>query len=579
VTADSPEALRSGLASLAGPRILALPEYQAGAEAETVEAVLRWLREHSRWLLILDNVDTEEAVWAVREILPQLQSGHILITSRWTEWSAGIQEQPLGVLSREEAAQFLLQRTQRKRTSAPDDAEQAGRLADILGGLPLALEQAAAYIRRHQTTFARYLEDWEREREKVLEWHDRTVMDYPASVAATWQTTFRQLSPKAAALLRLTAFLAPEPIPEAMFEEGEGIVEEASAALIEETDQLAIERTVRDVLAELAAYSMVTRSTGNFTVHRVVQEVLRTRIPGDRRREWIERSVRLVNAYAPFDADDVRTWPVWDLLRPHALRIVKEADDVGIPYPTASLMGQLALLLFEKSLYAEAEPLMQRALQVGEDTLGPNHPAVAIRLNNLASLLQAANRLSEAEPLMRRVVEFFEINLGPNHHNLATALNNLAQLLQATNRLSEAEPLMWRALQIDEGSFGPQHPKVAIRLSNLAALLYATNRLSEAEPLMRRALQIDEDSFGPQHPNVARDLNNLARLLQATTRLSEAEPLMRRAVEICEASLGPDHPKTRIARKNLEALLEEMGLAGSQDSQSTEDPPPSPRTG
>jgi TIR domain-containing protein/NB-ARC domain-containing protein len=322
VVAGSPEALRSGLASLARPGLLALPEYSKGAEADTVEAVLIWLQEHSRWLLILDNVDTEEGVKAVRKILPRLTNGHILMTSRRRTWPAAVRKQPLGELIREEATQFLLQRTEGERTPAADDAEQANRLTEILGGLPLALEQAAAYIVHHQTTFARYLEEWEREREKVLEWHDDSVMDYPNSVVTTWQTTFRQLSPKAAAILRLTTFLAPEPIPEAMFEEGEALIEEAAEGIQGETGQSAVERTIREALAELSAYSMVTRSNGNLAVHRIVQEVLRTRIPDDRRRDWIERSLRLVNDYAPAPPDDVRTWPIWDLLRPHATQVL-----------------------------------------------------------------------------------------------------------------------------------------------------------------------------------------------------------------------------------------------------------------
>ena len=140
---------------------------------------------------------------------------------------------------------------------------------------------------------------------------------------------------------------------------------------------------------------------------------------------------------------------------------------------------------------------------------------------------------------MRRALAIDEKSFGPDHPNVAIGLNNLAELLQATNRLAEAEPLMRRALAIDEKSFGPDHPDVAIRLNNLAQLLQATNRLAEAEPLMRRALAIDEKSFGPEHPNVARDLNNLAQLLQATNRLAEAEPLMRRALMIFKMrSLG-----------------------------------------
>jgi tetratricopeptide (TPR) repeat protein len=86
--------------------------------------------------------------------------------------------------------------------------------------------------------------------------------------------------------------------------------------------------------------------------------------------------------------------------------------------------------------------VMRRALAIGEKSLGPNHPDVATRLNNLAQLLQDTNRLAEAEPLYRRALAIDEKNLGPNHPNVAIRLNNLAQLLQATNRLAEAEPLM-----------------------------------------------------------------------------------------------------------------------------------------
>jgi tetratricopeptide (TPR) repeat protein len=599
VVADSPEALRSGLASLARPGLLNLPEYEAGAEAKAVEAVLSWLRDNSRWLLILDNIDTEEAAKAVREMLPRLGNGHVLITSRRREWPRTIQKQPLGELNREEAVQFLLKSTEGERTHASDDAEQAGRLAEILGGLPLALEQAAAYIVHHQMTFADYLEDWQRERQKVLEWHDEAVLDYPASVAATWQKTFNQLCPEGATILRLTAFLAPEPIPEEMFEEGKDTVEEAATTFIEETGQQRTERTIRDAFSDLAGFSMITRSAGRFTVHRVVQEVLRTRIPVDSQRSWIDFSLRLVNDYSPQEPSDVRTWPVWDVLRPHAARIVEEADRVGIPDPTARLMSQLALLLLEKSLYIQAEPLMRRALAISEASLGPDHPGVSIRLNNLALLLQDTNRLTEAEPLIRRALaideasfgtdhpevaidlnnlaqllqatnrlaeaeplmralDTDEASFGTDHPNVAIGLNNLTQLLKATNRLAEAEPLMRRALEIDEASFGTDHPNVAIRLNNLAQLLQDTNRLAEAEPLMRRALEVDEDSFGTDHPNVARDLNNLAQLLQDTNRLTEAEPLMRRALAIFERSLGPDHPRTQIARKNLEILIAKM---------------------
>jgi tetratricopeptide (TPR) repeat protein len=475
VAADSPEALRSGLAGLARLGLPGLVAVPSRAQEDEVAAALAWLHEHDRWLLILDNVDTDDAAEAIRQILPGLQGKHVLITSRRRNWPASIRKQPLDQLGAEEATAFLLQRTDGERASSKDDSEQARQLAEILDGLPLALEQAAAYIARHQMTFAKYLKVWEKEKEKVLDWRDEDQMEYPASVAVTWQTTFSRLHPTATALLRLAAYLAPDPIPLDMLEEGEGIIEEAVGLLLAETGQEASPQTVQEGIAELAAYSLLGRDGETGTIHRMVQEVVRVRIPDQWRRDWIERALRMVNDFSPPEPGDVRTWPVWNLLRPHAMAIVERSDVTGITGLTARLMNDLAVLLLAKSLYGEAEPLMRRALKIDEDSFGQDHPNVAIRLNNLGLLLQATNRLAEAEPLMRRALKIDEDSFGQDHPNVAIRLNNLASLFQATNRLAEAEPLMRRAVEIFEASLGPNHPNSKIVRGNLERLLAAMN--------------------------------------------------------------------------------------------------------
>ena len=91
---------------------------------------------------------------------------------------------------------------------------------------------------------------------------------------------------------------------------------------------------------------------------------------------------------------------------------------------------------------------------------------------------------------MRQALAIDEANFGPDHPNVAIRLNNLAQLLNATNRLSDAEPLMHRALAIDEASFGPTIPESPSASTTWPYRSQATNRLSDAEPLSRRHLEI-----------------------------------------------------------------------------------------
>ena len=575
VSANTPDALETNLARLSAPDALDLPEYKLGKQDEQLAAVIRWFQQNKDWLLILDNVDTPEAAAAVQKFVACLSGGHVLITSRLTQWGRGIQLLSLDVIPVADAVNFLLESTQGQRAARPDDARQAEALSERLGCLPLALTHAAAYIGYYAIGFGDYLAEFERNLARVLEYHDHTVIEYETepekagmvkTVATTFFISFDRLGPMEKAILRAASFLAPDPIPLMMFEQSPEELQALVKLWCEESGEEPAKKPVRDAVAELARFSLVTRGDGTFSVHRMVQAVQRDRLDQAALIRWAEGAVRLVNG--AFPKPEFSNWPICERLITHvqACAVFIERLDLKLS-EAARLLNESGVYLNDRAQYAAAEPLHRQALKIDEQSFGPDHPKVAIRLNNLAQVLQDTNRLVEAEPLMARVVTIFEKSLGENHPNVATALNNLAQLLKATNRLAEAEPLMQRALRIDEQSFGPDHPDVAIRLNNLAQLLKATNRLTEAEPLMRRALAIDEQSFGPDHPKVATDLNNLARLLQATNRLTEAEPLMRRMVEVFlrfTVANGHQHPHLQAAIGNYTALLEQMGYDQAQ---------------
>jgi tetratricopeptide (TPR) repeat protein len=542
VPGDTPESLHRNLAALAGPAVLDLPERQQPEEEVRLAAVLRWLRDHPGWLLILDNLDTKEAATAAEDLLARLQGGHVLLTSRLSDWSIRVEALPLDLLAEGDAVAFLLARTDARRRKQPDDATEAHTVAIELGCLALALEQAGAYIAHHRLTLAGYLKAWKAQHDKVLTWYDERLMQYPRSVAVTWQTSVNQLTDPAHRLLQRLAWLAPDPIPESLLE--------TPIPGAEPSDP-------QEALAELDTYSLATRppDAPTFTVHRLVQDVTRRSLQPDLATKTLTEALGWVNAAFKGDPHDVRTWPTLDPLAPHARAIVAHADETRISDPTGELMNQLGGLLHARARHGDAEPLKRRALALVEETLGPDHRDVAAALNNLAQLLQDTNRRAEAEPLMRRALAIDERSLGCDHPEVATDLNNLAMLFKDTNRPAEAEPLLRQALAIDEQNSGPGHPNIARDLNNLAVLLEETNRLAEAEPLVRRALAIGEETFEASHPTVAIRLNNLAQLLLATDRLAEAEPLMRRALAIVEQRLGFDHPKVATALNNLAVLL------------------------
>jgi tetratricopeptide (TPR) repeat protein len=590
VSASDGAALNAGLAGLTAFEILDLPEKEARDDATKITAVLRWLESNPTWLMILDNVDDRAAVAELAKLVPRLKGGHVVITARASNFPAGLRKLEVSTLDENAATQFLLDRTDAHRSKSKDDAALARTLARELGGLALGLEQAGAHIATDRIGFARYLRLWSDSRNKALAWADATVTGSDRTLATTWATSVARLSPESRRLLERTAFLASDPVPDSLLD----------VAIPGE----ALDTDAYEARAGLYAYSLISRVTAEdggppgFVVHRLVQDFARRAMNEESRTQALREALQWMNAAFVGAPNDVRRWPVLDPLAPHALAVARHADAAGIADPTSRLFNQLGVLFDAKADYAEAEPLVRRAIAIDEQIYGPDHPNVAIRLNNLANLLNDTNRRAEAEPLMRRALAIDENSHGPDHPTVAINLNTLAQLLHDTNRLAEAEPLMRRALAIDETNYGPDHPNVArdlnnlaaflqdtnglaeaerlyrralaideksygldhpnvaIRLSNLASLLQATNRLAEAEPPTRRALAIDETNLGPNHPVVARDLNNLAQLLKATNRLAESEPLMRRALAIHETSFGPDHPDVAIAINNLAALLQ-----------------------
>jgi hypothetical protein len=162
VVADSPEAIERNLAGLCGERGLDLPEKALTEQAAQAQAVINWLAVHPGWLLILDNADNEAAATSVESLLSQLNGGQVLITTRLRNWSGSVQLLDVDVLAPEDAAAFLLERTDGKRRAAEEDIATALLIGEDLGHHALALEQARAYIRKCRLSCCRPQIGWQK---------------------------------------------------------------------------------------------------------------------------------------------------------------------------------------------------------------------------------------------------------------------------------------------------------------------------------------------------------------------------------------------------------------------------------
>ena len=480
VRADTETSLVSGYHELA--EVLGLPVKDARNINEVCAAVRSWLGREPDYLLILDNADDPSLV---ERYLPPDPRGHVLLTSSVQNLDVlSIRKQiELPVMTPDEALEFLLKRTNRAGPLDAAERDAARALADELGYLPLALEQAAAYMVEQQKPFSVYLASYRILRLKLLD-KMGPVTDYPETlrtIRTTWKCSFEAVaaaSPASIDLLRLSAFFAPYPIPYEMILEGASELGEllASALASPGGGDFALDRHLTPLdrlLNPLKRHSLVRHYYEErfYAVHRLVQAVLRDELNAAECRNLAERAVKVLNRTFP-DAD-YANWPRCERLLPHALTVQTwiERKDLRIP-EAARLLNRVGFYLYNRARYTEAKPLLRRSLAIRKKVLGSDHPDTAISLNNLGVVLRFQGRYGQAEPLIRRSLTIRKKVLGSDHPDTAISLNNLALLLQAQGRYGEAEPLFRQALAIREKTPGHDHPDTAYTLhdSGRAAL-------------------------------------------------------------------------------------------------------------
>jgi tetratricopeptide (TPR) repeat protein len=348
-----------------------------------------------------------------------------------------------------------------------DRTDQAGAesLAAALGHLPLALDHAAAYLRRTGIDFATY----EALAAELLQRAPRGV-DYETPVFATFSLAIDKAAeacPEAQKLMGLCAYLAPDRIPLSLFTDD----------VLSETARLDAVAALQEV--SLAAPEPLDDGSPGLTMHRLVQATMRARL-----KEMGEHD----NAAALATELVADAFPADLRLMPHAMAALTHAPDSGNGADkTSLLLNQIVRSYIARSL----------AIQAG---LVPDHTSVARNLHTMRDVMQD-------------VVD--ELDPGHDDSNVARGLVNVARMLHFDNRLAEAELFYRRALTLDEATHGPDHSIVAIRLNNLADLLRAADRLAEAEPLYRRAvdaLKKFELNAGHRHPRCESVIENLAAL-------------------------------------------------------------------
>ncbi|MEV1285604.1 FxSxx-COOH system tetratricopeptide repeat protein [Micromonospora sp. NPDC049679] len=543
ISAEQVSLVRSSLAELA--TALHLPA--GDSVRERVDAVLDALRRgvpSHRWLLILDNADDPDEL---RDLLPQ-GSGHVLITSRNQAWARRVAAVEVGVFHRDESIAYLC-----RRVRGLSEAD-AGLVADSLGDLPLAVEQAAAWLAATAMPVDRYLELLRTQLSRVLE--ENLPPGYPSSATATWLLSLHRLredTPAAARLLELCALLGPEPIPTWLL---------SSPRFVEQL--LPFDDKLRDpmrhgrLIREIGRYALASIDSGRSSIqmHRLVQQVIRDEMTTEGRRTNRETVHTILAAANPGDTDDPTKWRTYAELRPHMgpCRAMESVDP-----EMRQLVSDMVRFLWKIADYTGCQELSELAIDSWAEQFGPDDPTTLMVRYNVGNSFRSEARFDEAFETNRDVVDRLTRTVGATDAYALVAAGGLAADYRALGNYRAARELDEQTLTRWREAYGEDHPRTLMAANNLALSL---RFVGEFEP----ATMIDEENYnrrrrvlGDRHPYTLFSASNYGRDLRDAGDFRGSHRLLDETVRVYREVLGEDNPETLRAAKNLAVTLRKLG--------------------
>ncbi len=613
VRGDSRENLYADFIHLAHP--LNLPERYELDDKVTLPAIKRYLqqKQEKRWLLIFDNLLSQELL---QDILPAMGQGDVLVTTQ--ERATGILATAHRVekMTPDEGIQFLLRRAkilngnETLDTLSPSQLEQAREIYRLVDGLPLAIDQAGAYIEESGVSLSSYIPLYKNNEAFLLKQRGKFAPDSSLSVTTTFTLYIekvKQSQPHAWKLLQLCAFFQPDAIPLDLLLAGIPYLQ------IDPQDNTPPDLLLNQALAALLDLSLLQRNNDTdagevVSMHRLVQVVLKEQMGADTQRFWAEQAVEALNAVYP--EPDFDYWLQCEAYLPHALlsfesikqwnlaslaaaRLLNRAGSylyLRARYPQTRLLCERALAIAEglagdtqynaesavavetanilyslgelyrtQKDYALAQNCYERALTLGKRVWRADMPEVARILNGFGELFQARSQFLEAEQYYMQAFSIRKQSLGLDNPDTAASLNNIAGIYDEQGHYEKAIPLYEQALQLRERLLTTAHPATAESLSNVARFYRVIGKYFEARPRFEKSIAASRKAFGPEHPRYAISLNNYAVLCNTLADYTRAEQLLDEALQIRKALFGPKDTSTAGSLNNLAKTYSKQG--------------------
>ncbi|WP_112271947.1 FxSxx-COOH system tetratricopeptide repeat protein [Lentzea terrae] len=544
IPSEDPTHIRSVYIALAEK--LGIPN--TGAVNAVIEAVREALRRghpYRRWLLVFDNAENPEEV---RPFFPTGGSGHILVTSRNSQWSSVAQTVQVDLFSRAESRQLLQRHNQ---GLGDDDAEQ---IADVLGDLPLAIEQAASWLRETGMNAGEYLTLFAQKRAQLLE--SGLPLDYHVPVAAAWNVSLDRLgqeNPAALQLLQVCSFFAPEPISRSLFIELQGIPvpTELGEAL---RDPLLLAKAMRQI--NRYSLAQIDQNKSTILLHRLVQAALYDRMTPQERSQMGHAAHMLLATDDPRGPGSEKNWPKYLELLPH-VRASKmhECDDPWVRRTALHSAVFLSAWGDDQSGLVYCQELFEHWKQ----RFGEDKPDTLNTAKQIGICLRALGRYKDALAVDERAYEVAQEHLGNESENTLILANMVAQDVRAQGEFTKAWELSDNAYRIAKRLYGDEDGMTLAVAENLGIALRLIGKFSDARDVDRSTWEIRARLLGDEHRFTLSTLNSLCLDIRECGEYVEARDMLETAVTKHRRLFGDDHPDTLRAIKNLAVTRRKAG--------------------
>jgi predicted metal-dependent hydrolase/KaiC/GvpD/RAD55 family RecA-like ATPase len=516
--------------------------------AEAADAALEELRRDAspHWLLIFDNADDP------KQLEPYLPTGagHVLITSRNQAWGHAAEPIEVDVFTSDESVAHLLRHV-------PElDAAEANEVADALGHLPLAVEQASAWLEQTGMPARAYIEQLVTESTRILALNQPP--DYPMPVVATWNLSFDQLkerSPAAVRLLQILAFCSPGPISMTLL-----YSDEMNESLLpyDETlsEKLMLGRVIRDI--SRFALIKVDQGTNSLQIHRLVQAVIRSQMTEDEQNEVRHEVHKILVGARPRqgETDDPANWSTYDIIWPHlGPSNAEECDDPR----TRQLLIDWVRYQWKHGEFDACLNFAYRVRNLWDHQLGPDHQQTLHLQFQIANVLRSQGRFEEARELDTYVLERQRAVLGADHPYALMTAGSQAADLRALGYFQEALESDRETYESFREQFGADTERALAAAHNLASSLRLVGDYFAARHLDQETLDRQRRALPPDHPSTLQSAASLALDMRAAGAFRESIDLLRDTWDRYRAVLGDEMLETLRTAASLAVSLRKAG--------------------